>query len=367
MTFSTTFALLMGKKLSRKERTLVQDAFTPFPAQDLRVLVRHILGVTFLIEGVGALVLFVRWFEDYPPLQAAYYAIFHAISAFCNAGFALFFDSFIRYRTDWVLNLAITGLIILGGLGFLPLMEIRNLLTWNSHYKKRLSLHTKVVLSVTALLLGLGTLVLFLLEGRNTLRGLSLPDKILVSYFQAVTPRTAGFNTIDYSFATNSTLFFTTILMFIGASPGSTGGGVKTSTFGILLAMVKTWFQGQERVHLFNRTLPREVIAKALSVIVVAAAIIFFFTTILLMTELRAVSYIHSRGQFLELFFEVVSAFGTVGLSIGATPKLTFAGKLLIILLMFIGRLGPLTLAIALAHKEAKGKFQYPEENVMIG
>lgn len=367
MTFSTTFILLLGKRPSFKERILVQDVFTQFPTRDLHALIRHIIIVTFLIEGIGALILFLRWSQDFPLLQAAYYAIFHAISAFCNAGFSLFFNSFINYQTDWIINLVLTSLIVLGGLGFLTLMEVKKILIGKPGPKKKISLHTKIVLSVTFLLLGFGTLIIFFLEQENTLQGLSVSDKILVSYFQAVTPRTAGFNSVDYSLMTNGTLFFTMILMFIGASPGSTGGGIKTGTTGTLLAMVRAWLAGRDRASLFKRTLPRETTIKALSVVVVCATIIFFFTALLLITELRAVSYIHSQDRFLEIFFEVVSAFGTVGLSIGATPKLTFLGKLLVTFLMFMGRLGPLTIALAIARKEAKGIYEYPEENVMIG
>ena len=290
--------------------------------------------------------------------------------AFCNAGFSLFPDNLIRYRADVTVNLVITALIIVGGLGFLVNMELRDqaLLRWRKRRPPRLSLHTRLVLVVTAALLVVGMAGFLISEWRNLLQGLPLPEKLLASWFQSVTPRTAGFNTVDYGQAATATLFFTIFLMFIGASPGSTGGGVKTTSVGLLFALLHARYRGRGRAMLFQRTIPHAVMDRALSVILLSWILASSALLLLTVAELGFAPHGRARPQFIALMFETVSAFGTVGLSTGITPSLTPAGKMLIALLMFAGRLGPVTVALA-AGRKAPGRvrFRYAEENVMVG
>ncbi|MHB8172407.1 MAG: TrkH family potassium uptake protein, partial [Thermincolia bacterium] len=225
---------------------------------------------------------------------------------------------------------------------------------------RKFSLHTKMVLSITGLLLAFGTIVIFFLEQNNpnTLGPLGLGGKILASFFQAVTPRTAGYNTLDIASLTMATQFLIVILMFIGASPGSTGGGIKTTTFGSLVSAVWAMITGKPDVEIFRRRLPRDIIYKSLSITTIAGLLIIVVTMLLSITE---------KAEFLMVLFETVSAFGTVGLTMGLTPNLTLVGKILIILTMFAGRLGPLTLAFSLAHKQQKAVIKQPEEKIIVG
>ena len=256
----------------------------------------------------------------------------------------------------------------LTGIGFFVMFEIKTILFSGKPFKKtRLSLHSKLVLMVTGFLILSGTAVIFILEKNNLLHDLPLQTKLLTSLFQSVTPRTAGFNTLNYNLMTNSTLFFTIILMFIGASPGSTGGGIKTTSLGVFLGLIKSKLKVRENVIIFHRTIPEEILSRTISIIVLSILVITIFTFILMITELRALSHMESRGQFFEILFEVFSAYGTVGLSLGITSSLTSIGKFLITLLMFIGRLGPLTIAMSVVLTTKRGRFQYPEEGVMIG
>ncbi len=231
---------------------------------------------------------------------------------------------------------------------------------------KALSLHTKLVLTTTGLLLAAGMAGFYLLERANTLAPLPWPAKLMATWFQAVTPRTAGFNTVDYARLANPTLFFTIALMFVGASPGSTGGGIKTTTVAILWGIVRSQFTGEERVHLFRRAVPKEVVGRAVAIAAASALAVALVTLCLQVTEAAGPASHERRGLFLTLLFETVSAFGTVGLSTGVTPSLTDAGKLLIALMMYVGRVGPLTLTLGLARRP-RGRFQYSEEPVVVG
>ncbi|KXS42671.1 MAG: trk system potassium uptake protein TrkH [Candidatus Frackibacter sp. T328-2] len=356
MSMSTLFALLVGKKITLKERLVIQQDLDQFQLSGIIRLVRYVLMVAFTIEGVGALILFLRLLKDYPPLKALYFAIFHAVSAFNNAGFDLFGNSLENFTGDITINLVITTLIILGGIGFAVIAELYS----NKRNFKRYSLQTKLVLSVTIFLIIFGTIVVFALEYSNpeTIGDLSLGDKALASYFLSVTPRTAGFNTVPTGALKSSTLFFVIILMFIGASPGSTGGGVKTTTFGAVVAVVYAMITGRRDIEIFKRRLAKEIIFKALSIIIISLLLIVTVTMILTITE---------DMNFLDLFFETVSAFGTVGLSTGVTGKLSIIGKVLITLTMFAGRVGPLTLALAIGYKEEKANIRYPKEKILVG
>ena len=356
MTMSTLFAFLIGKKLTLRHRLVIQEDLDQFQLSGIVRLVRYVLGVTFTIEGLGALFLFLRLIKDMPVAKAIYFSIFHAVSAFNNAGFDIFGNSLENFTSDATINLTIMFLIILGGIGFAVIAEL-----YDGKKFKNFSLQTKLVLSVTIILLIIGTIVTFALEYSNpeTLGGLSWKGKGLAALFLSVTPRTAGFNTVPTGALNNSTLFFTICLMFIGASPGSTGGGVKTTTFGALMAVLYTTATGKEDVELYKRRIGKDVIYSAVSIISIALILVLSVTIILSVTE---------DASFINLFFEVVSAFGTVGLSAGATPNLSVIGRILIIFTMFAGRVGPLTIAVAIGERrKRRANIRYPEEKILVG
>jgi trk system potassium uptake protein len=356
MTITTMFAFLVGKRISLKERLIMQESFNQFSVGGLVRLAKYIFIFTLVIEGVGATLLFFSWQRFYPPLQALYLAIFHSIAAFCNAGFSLFSDNLMGYKGDFIVNFTIMTLIILGGLGFLVLLEL-------FQYRKNgtLSLHTKLVLKVTFILILTGFIIILLIESNNplTLGSLNLKEKIYGSLFQSVTPRTAGFNTIDIGRMQNATLFFIIILMFIGASPSSTGGGIKTTTFGLLVLYTWSSITGKEGAHLFKRRVSSDIIRKALTIITLSLVLVITMTLLL--------SYIEGE-DFIKILFEVVSAFGTVGLSTGITSSLSIAGKIIIIITMFTGKIGPLGLTLSLLIQKREPEIiEYPEEKIMVG
>lgn len=297
---------------------------------------------------------------EYGFLRALYYGVFHSISAFNNAGFALWPDSLMRYVGDPVVNIVITFLFIVGGLGFTVIIDLYRKRNWNE-----LSLHTKIVLTVTAILLVLGPIVIFLIEFSNpqTFGKLSLSEKLWAGYFQGVVPRTAGFNTLDIASMMTASQFFIIFLMFMGASSGSTGGGIKITTFALLFLSVFSTVRGQGDIQAFKRRIAMELVFRSLAVIMISICVVVVSAFLLIITESDP-SHSH---DFMTILFEATSAFGTVGLSMGLTSELSPVGKIIIIITMFVGRLGPLTLAFALAQTVFKQPYRYPEEKILIG
>lgn len=363
MTLSTTLALLIGKRIGLRERVLLQEAYNQLDLSGLVRLVRKILLVTVLVESCGALFLFLRFSRLMTKPEALYYGVFHAVSAFCNAGFDLFgrfygsFSSLSAFTADWWVCLVIAGLFITGGLGFPVLVDIKQRLQG----KERLSLHSRLVLLVTLFLIVSGFILFFLLEHNNpdTLGRQPAAAKVLAAFFHAVTTRTAGFSTLEVNRFREITLFALLFFMFIGASPSSTGGGIKTTTFGVLILTVWSVIRGRRDTKLFERRLPGEVILKALTITFIAATLIVLVTILLKLTD---------NLPFLPVLFEVVSAFGTVGLSTGITPYLSDPGRLLLIVTMFSGRVGLLTIVLALARgMQGNDGIRFPEEKIIIG
>ncbi|MFC3343621.1 TrkH family potassium uptake protein [Paenibacillus abyssi] len=357
MTMATLFAFMLKKRISLRERLILQEAMNQSSIEGIVRLIKKVFIYSVVIELAGAVLFTIRWAFDMPFKQAVYFGIFHSISLFNNAGFDLFgeFRSLTLYAEDPIINITAMLLIILGGIGFVVLSDLLD-------YKKtrRLSLHSKVVLSMTGVLIMVGAFVVFIFEYTNeaTLGLYGLDGKVWTSFFQSVTPRTAGANTLDIASLRQATQFFIIILMFIGASPGSTGSGIKTTTFAILLASVFAMIRGKDDVVLFRMRLAKERILKALTITILSLVFVVSITMVLTTTE---------DQQFLKILFETTSAFGTVGLSMGITPELTVVGKLLICLAMFVGRLGPLTLAYALKTKKEKTLYRHPEGNLIIG
>jgi trk system potassium uptake protein len=358
MTFATMFAFLLGKRISLQERLLLREAMNNLTLEGIVRLVKRVLIFTVIIEGIGGLILAIRFAFDMPPLKAFYFGMFHAISNFNNAGFDLMgdFRSLTGYVEDPVVTLVVCALIILGGIGFIVINEV-----YEYRQTRRFSLHTKVVAVTSGLLLAFGTLLIFLFELHNpkTLGPLSPLGKFLASFYQAVTPRTAGSNTLNIPDLTQPTLFLIIFLMFVGASPGSTGGGIKTTTFATLLGAVWSQIKGKEDVVFFKKRIVYDTIYKSLTVTISGLFIVMFVTMLLTITE---------KGKdFLMILFEATSAFGTVGLSMGLTPELSPFGKVLIIFTMFAGRVGPLTIAYAVTLHRKPDPFRYPKGKIMIG
>ena len=386
MTFTTVFLVAVGRRLAIADRIAIQESFHHTPTGSIGTLIMYIVFATFIIEAVGALLLTVHWlragrFETVA--ETVYHAVFHAVSAFCNAGFALYADSLIGFQNDPFVIFVFSSLIMIGGLGFLVGLDLKEYLEqtffarfWSGRVRARvgairprprLSVHTKFVLVTTVTLLVVGTISYYLLERRGLFAAMSTGEAWMNAYFCAVTPRTAGFNTIDYSGMSGAALLCTMVLMFIGASPGSTGGGIKTSSFSLLVAYSISRWRGHTRLHAFNRTIPQESIDRAGAVVIAAIALLILASSALMVTETYGSTSKESQSVFLTILFETISAFGTVGLSLGQTPVLSASGKIIIALVMFIGRTGPLTLALAISLKRKRAHYHYAEENVMVG
>lgn len=358
MSFATLLALLVGKKITLKERLVMQEALNTFNIQGLVKMARYILLFTLSIQGGGALLLSTQFIPKYGLAKGLYYSIFHSISAFCNAGFDLFgnFNSLTGVYDNTVIILVIAFLIIIGGLGFYVWYEIY-------HYKghRKLSTHSKLVLSATALLLSVGTVLMFIFEIRNpgTMANMTFGNKVLSSFFAAVTPRTAGFNSISTSDMTMAGKFLTIILMFIGGASGSTAGGIKVTTAGVLIMTVVCVVKGKQDTEINKRRISKEIVYRALAITIISLTLVITVTMILSITEVKF--------PFEYYLYEATSAFGTVGITLGLTTKLSAIGKVVILLTMYAGRVGPLTLAIAFARKLKNSSIKYPEEKILVG
>ncbi|MFD2610855.1 TrkH family potassium uptake protein [Paenibacillus gansuensis] len=357
MTMATLVALMLKKKISLRERLILQEALNQSSMEGIVRLIRKVLIYSLTIEAVAAVIFTIRWAFEYPLGKAMFLGMWHAVSMFNNAGFDLFgeYRSLTMYVNDPVVNVVAMCLIILGGIGFIVMSDLMDY-----RQKRKLSLHTKVVLSTSAFLIVLGALVIFIFEYSNakTMGPLSFQGKVLSAFFQSVTPRTAGANTLDIAGLRQATQFFIIILMFIGASPGSTGGGIKTTTFTTLVGGIISMIRGKEDIVLFRNRLAKDRLLKALTITMIALILVVFVSMLLSTTE---------DHSFLMILFEVTSAFGTVGLSMGLTANLTVFGKIMIMLMMFAGRLGPLTLAYALQPNKEKELYRYPEGKIIIG
>ena len=368
MTVSTFFMFLISGHLSVFERELLFDSLSQNPIRKLSRLLVTVIVFTFIIEFVGFIGLTACFMKNFPLSEAVRFGLFHSVSSFCNAGFSIFPDSLTRYQGDLAVNIIICGLIILGGIGFIVVFDLlKNHKRNVRKYFRNLSFHSRLVLLSTAVLIVCGALLFFFLEYSNSLSELTLKNRIITSLFQSVTARTAGFNTVDISALTNATLFGLIILMFIGASPGSCGGGIKTTTFMVMLASLLARFRMRHDVNLFHFRIPRATVSKVTTIVFFSLFLVILATFLLLTFEVPQESHEQTRGKFLEYMFEAVSAYGTVGLSLGVTEDLSVIGKIVITMLMFLGRLGPLTLAIAMKVKAESVRFRYMEDNVLVG
>jgi trk system potassium uptake protein len=361
MTAATVGALLVGRRLGFREVLVVREELTsPDSPGNVVRLVGQIALITFLVELVGVVILTAHFaFLGFGPARALGFGVFHSVAAFCNAGFDIFERGTAFYAGDPVVNLTFVYLIVAGGLGFPVLVNLY-------HYRRigRLTLQSKLVLITTAVFLVIGVLSVAALEWTNprTLGGEPLGTKLLMSLFQGVTPRTAGFATVTYSDMRDPTLAIQALLMFIGTAPVSTGGGIKVTTVALIFLIFLSQVQGQEEVTAFGRRIPRSLIAKSLTVLSLS----------FLLVALASLALMISDGvDFLTALFEISSAFGTVGLSLGPgyglATELGPFGKLLLMAVMFAGRVGPITVILALAARARPRRYSYPEEDLAIG
>ena len=362
MAVTTVVGVALGRQLSLHERLTLQEALNVRSMEGLARFVLTVLKLTLAFELTGAAVLAARWADDFGVGQAAYYGLFHAISAFNNAGFALFSDSLMQFRGDWIVNLIVTTLVICGGLGFVVLTEIGRVREY-----RRFSTHTRLVITLTAALIVGTTLLIWLIERNNprTLGSLGVSESFLAAYFQAVTPRTAGFNTLDVGAMLPPSLFLIILLMFIGAAPGGTAGGVKISTFSITVAVIWGMVRGAPEPTLLQRRITAPLVARAFSICLIGFLALNVVAGLLLVIEER---------DLLPTLFETTSAFGTVGLSMGEAgapvslaAHFSSTGKLLLMAMMFMGRIGPLTLAVAIARGREVTRVRHPEGKFLIG
>ena len=363
MTFTAFFSLILGRDLSLRGELVLRDTLDVQTVGRITSLVIGILTITIIAEGIGTILLFVSWPTDLPSTAHGIFgSLFHSVSAFSNAGFSLLpTNDFSIYRGAFVVNYTMMALIVVGGVGFFVIQNLLQVSPWGGGTdlkRPRLTLHTKLVLTITAVLILIGATLFFTLERNASMAGYTIGEQITASLFQAVTSRTAGFSTVPIGQLTYSAAFLLMILMFIGASPGSTGGGVKTSTIGILFGTIRSILKGRTETEIFNRTIPQDQVNRALAIIFIAFGVISASVFALLIVEGR---------PFMDVLFETISAFGTVGLSRGMTSELSSAGKVILIFTMLAGRIGPLTLALAIAERGVRGEYEYPQEYVMLG
>ncbi len=354
MSLASIIPLILGKKIGMKSRQILKEQLNVESLEGMIVLFKYVLIFTFGTEILGAILLAIRFVPLYGMGQGLWISIFHSISAFCNAGFDILGDSIYPFREDMLVNLTLSMLVIVGGLGFVVTSEL-----FRRRSFKKISTHSKLVLMMTAILLVLGTLAFYFLEKRGgVLAEESLKGSILESFFQSVVARTAGFYSVDLSKIKDSTALMLMGLMFVGGSPGSTAGGIKTTTLGVLILSTLAVIRGEDEPVVFGRHIGTDVIRKALAIFLVSIGIVLSVSFLLTITE---------NAGLVEILYETVSALATVGASKGMTADLSRVGKILITICMYLGRLGPMTMAFAFGMKTKKSRIRYPESFISIG
>lgn len=359
ITFTSVIIILISKKIGYYTKKIVQEDINIDTTFRIEEYVKKVIFSVILIEFVGAFVLFFEFIKRFNFLKAVYYSIFHSVSAFCNAGFALFSDNLYGFKNSFLINITIPLLIFLGGIGFSTILNCYNVFRKK---EKRLTLTTKLSIKISIFLIIAGTVAMFILEysNKSTIGNLSFVQKLEASFFQSVSTRTAGFNTISILGLKRSTSLLFIILMFIGASPGSTGGGIKTTTFGLIALGTWATLKNKDGIEYDKRSISWRIYSKAIAILFIS----LIYTTICIFLLIL----FERNKNFLDLVFEVYSAFGTVGLSRDLTPSLSDISKFILIVTMFVGRVGPLTIALALSKSNLKkGHYTYPQENILIG
>lgn len=356
MTFATLIALVMGRRITLKDRLIIKEQTNSIDMQGMVKLIKYILISTFMFETIGALLLMIRFVPMYG-FKGIFYSFFHSISGFCNAGFDILGpNSLIDFNTQWFILMVIGLLIIIGGIGFNVILDIVH----NKLNFRKYTLHTKIVLTTTILMLSITSILIFVMEFSNpyTIGKLNVFNKISNSIFQAITLRTAGFASISQSDLLDSSSVLSILNMFIGGSPAGTAGGIKTTTFALLIIVAISEIKGREDVEVFDRRIRVSQIKKALAIITLSLAWVIFVTFLILLID---------KAKYLDVVYEVVSAFGTVGLTRSLTPNFNSISKILIIMTMYIGRVGSLTILFALSNSKNKKAYKEAHENIIIG
>lgn len=359
ITFTSVIIIMISKKIGYYTKKIVQEDINIDTTFRIEEYVKKVIFSVILIEFIGAVVLFFEFIKRFSFFKAVYYSLFHSVSAFCNAGFALFSDNLYGFKNSFLINITIPLLIFLGGIGFSTILNCYNVFTKK---EKRLTLTTKLSIKISIFLIIAGTFAMFILEysNKSTIGNLSFVQKLEASFFQSVSTRTAGFNTISILGLKRSTSLLFIILMFIGASPGSTGGGIKTTTFGLIALGTWATLKNKDGIEYDKRSISWRIYSKAIAILFIS----LIYTTICIFLLIL----FERNKNFLDLVFEVYSAFGTVGLSRDLTPSLSDISKFILIVTMFVGRVGPLTITLALSKSNLKkGHYTYPQENILIG
>jgi len=371
MTLGTFLLVLAGRRLRMRNEFVLMDALGHERVRGLKPLLWRTIVFTLWIEGVGAALLALRFrlVHGFDWDRALAHGVFHSVSAFCNAGFSLYETSLVQWQTDPAILLIVSTLIVLGGLGFLVLFNLSSIQFWTRDrvQRGRLTLHSKIVLITSGGLILAGAAAFLILEHSHTLYGMDWPDRLSCSLLQSITPRTAGFNAVEMAAVKPATRFLTILMMFIGGSPASTAGGVKTTTMVVLILTVYAMITSREDTEALHRTIPAKIVREAISIFMLGILCVVVFFTALLISEDAGLLSLDLVTSY-DVFFETVSAFGTVGLSTGVTPQLSPVGRALVIVCMFIGRLGPLTLALVIGTRDTRSQpIRYPEEEVVVG
>lgn len=385
MSFIALILMIMRKKINLSEQILIKESLNQNNENGIIKLIKRIFLYIIVVEFIGAILLSIRFIPEYGLKTGIFYSVFHSISAVCNAGFDILGStSLIKYQNDALVSIVVMLLIIIGGLGYTVwndiILAVKKIFKRKSKLGKifsELTVHTKIVLITTLILIVSGAIFTFLLEkdNSNIMKDDNIGTKILKSCFYSVTLRTAGFETVDTTNLTTASKFISIFYMFIGGSPGSTAGGIKTTTFAILIFMVIGYLKGYENTAMHKRTISQKILKRA--IVIFAVSIIFVMTAIISLTitedlyqeQQSAISQLNNtKFGFMDIIYEVFSAYGTVGVTLGITPNLSIVGKLIIMLLMFVGRVGPITISYAVLKKSnAQKKFNYPECDILVG
>lgn len=359
ITFTSVIIIMISKKIGYYTKKIVQEDINIDTTFKIEEYVKKVILSVIVIEFIGTVILFFEFIKKFGFLKAVYYSFFHSVSAFCNAGFSLFSDNLYGFKNSFIINMTIPLLIFLGGIGFSTILNCYNVLRKK---EKRLTSTTKLSIKISIFLVIIGMVAMFFLEysNKSTIGNLSFGQKLEASFFQSVTTRTAGFNTISILGLKRSTSLLFVILMFIGASPGSTGGGIKTTTIGLIILGTLAILKNKDTIEYDKRSVSWRIYSKAITVLFIS----LIYTTICIFLLIL----FERNKNLLDLVFEVFSAFGTVGLSRNLTPSLADISKFILIVTMFVGRVGPLTIALALSKSNLKkGRYTYPQENILIG
>ena len=356
MVFLSLIAMVLNKRIGITERRIIKEQTNADTSKGIIRLVIYIIKFSLAVELIGAILLATKFIPDFGLGRGILFSLFHSISAFCNAGFDITGNSLIDYVSDFTVNMTISLLIIFGGLGFTVFIDI-----YRKKRFKNLSLHSKVVISFTAILILVGTLAFFLIEYKSpAMLGLTLKGKILSSFFMSVTARTAGFNTIDLGKMQEGSVIVTIMLMFIGASPASTGGGIKTTTFGVLLSSTISVLRGNKEIEIFHKSISYDTLIKSLCIFTLGSFLVIFSSLWITLIE-------QGKFLYLDILYEIVSAFGTVGVSRGITADLSSLSKIILIILMYLGRVGAATLGVSILDTHRKKHTRYSEGKIIVG